>query len=472
MSDEAVDEEASTADAVDAAPTKKKEKKKRDVSFYWYFAARIIAAVANIVTIKYLVDYLSRPEYGAFGYYKAILAAFIPIVTLSLPAAMMRMYFDLDKTDQAGKARLITTVFWLTVGGAVLLAGGAGLWFLGDPDVELLAYAGAVGTGLILLGYFNYVARVRNDFYLYTFNQVVERLGFLVLMVLASWWVDQTGAPSWLTDDRLLTTILAYAAGVWLVNLVNGTYYAAKGMLRWSERMLSRGEVKDLVKFSFPLSVTYFLGWMLNSSDAYLLEQLSNRIELADYIFAVGIASFVGLISQSALTDWPRFYYAQMRDDRDDRDDAINRRVRLFLWLHVGALVVIRLVSRFAYGLFGAEAYLDGIVYVDYLVLGNYFFLAGNIFASGIGYVKKTRLITLTWAIPGAVNLGLNIWLIPIWGAQAAAITTLVAFALFAAISWVVGARYYRFTDPLGIATVTAAACVVALVPLGDVVGG
>jgi O-antigen/teichoic acid export membrane protein len=215
-----------------------------------------------------------------------------------------------------------------------------------------------------------------------------------------------------------------------------------------------------------PLSGTYFIGWLLSSSDIYLLKQLSTGSETGDYVFAVGIASFVTLITQSALTDWPRFFFALMRDEPADRDQQIIRRLLLFLGLHIGAMVVLRLIARLAYGLLDAEVYLTGVEYVNYLILGNYFFLLGNVFSVGISHAKQTHLTFASFAIPGVLNILLNLWLIPDHGARAAALTTLVSLACFAVISYIYGVRFYRPRGMRRIAVYSLIAVAVALIPI------
>ena len=114
--------------------------------------------------------------------------------------------------------------------------------------------------------------------------------------------IHMTGHPRF----DLLSAIAAFAVCMWVVVLANTIFYMHARCLRASVTWLTRLQIKELVKFSVPLSGTYFIGWLLSSSDIYLLKQLSTGSETGDYVFAIGIASFVALITQSALTDWPR----------------------------------------------------------------------------------------------------------------------------------------------------------------------
>jgi len=439
----------------------------KDASFFYYLTARVAAAVISIFTVKYVVAFLSRADYGLWGYLGVISSVLVPVVSLSLPAAMMRMYFDRAKDDFDGKAALISTTFLLSVGQAVLLAAGALLLYLvGVLDGLLVAYLCLLTTNTVLLSYFNYLTRVRNDYKLFFFNNVFQSVAYLGLLAWASSAVHEGSLPV-LGSNPLVAMLFFSGAPAWTLVVVNLGFYAVKKLISLRVKLLSFPAIMELLRFSVPLIGTFFLGWVLNSSDVYLLKRLSSLTQIADYVFAVGIANTVSLITTSALTDWPRFYYAQMRDDLPNRDAEIAKRVRLFLWLHILTMLGTRLISRFAYDLLGAGDYLGGLRCIDYLVLGNFFFLAGNLFAAGIGYAKRNHLTLVTFAVPGVVNVALNLWLLPRWGAVAAAITTAVAFACFAAISFAIGQRFYRHTELLKVALAVVVAVLVALVPLG-----
>ncbi len=441
----------------------------KDASFFYYLAARVFSAVISIFTVKYVVAFLSRADFGLWGYLGAISSVLVPVVSLSLPAAMMRMYFDRAKEDFEGKASLITSTFLVTLGQTlVLVAGSIALYMIGLIDGLMVAYLCVLTTNAVLLAYFNYLTRVRNDYKLFFFNNVFQSLAYLGLVAWASSTAAATGGNlPVLGSDPLVAMLFFSGAPAWTLVGVNLGFYGIKKLVSLRVKRLGFAEIMALLRFSAPLTGTFFLGWVLNSSDVYLLKRLSTLTEIADYVFAVGIANTVSLITTSALTDWPRFYYAQMRDDDLDRDAVIAKRVRLFLWLHILTMAGTRLVARFAYDLLGAEDYLGGIRCIDYLVLGNFFFLAGNLFAAGIGYVKKNSLTLVTFAVPGVVNVGLNLWLLPRWGAIAAAMTTAIAFATFALVSFAIGQRYYRHTELWKVGLAFVVALLVALVPLG-----
>lgn len=436
----------------------------RDASFVFYLAARLLSAAAGFFLVKVLIEVLTKAEYALWGTLAAVSSMIVPVATLSVPAAMMRMYFDHPAHERERQGRLINTTLALTVASAALVLVYAGVaTVLGLHDRHMLLYLAVVTTSTAMLGFWQYLIRMRDDYVLFFVNQMAERGNLIVLMLIAAslWGAD---VATWPGGDRIQTTIGLYALGQWALIAVNLAVYVRRQVITTRHGWLARPEIVAMVRFSAPLTMTYFLGWTLNSSDIYLLYRLGTPSDTADYVFSLGIATLVGLVTSAALTDWPRFYYAHMRDGGEGRDLLITRRAQLFLWLHAGSIVLTQLVGRLAYDLYGADEYVAGLEYLGYLLVGNFFFLAGNLFSAGIGYAKKTHLTVVAFALPGALNFGLNLWLIPLWGARAAAITTAIAFAVFACTCWWLGVRYYRFIElprlllPAAVATVAGVA--------------
>jgi O-antigen/teichoic acid export membrane protein len=425
--------------------------RQQDLSVLVYFAARVVSAIAGFFSTKVQVGLLSKPEYALWGTLAAVSAMVVPVVTLSVPAAMMRIYFDYGAQDTAKQVRLVSTTLLLLLASAAALFGYVAIaGALGLHDRAMLVYLAGVTTSTSLLGFFTYLNRVRNDYGLFFASQVSERLALMTLLLAGSAWWGSARAD-WPMGDRLLTAVALMAVAQWGIAAVNLAIYLRRGALNFRVPLLPTVDIGDMVRFSAPLSATYFLGWLLNSSDIYLLHRLGTPSDTADYVFALGIVTLVSLVSSAALTDWPRFYYEKMRDGAGQpdgapqRDEPIARRANQYLWAHAGTIVVTQLVGRLAYWLYGADQYLRGLDYLGLLLLGNYFFLMGNLLSAGLGYAKKTHLTVVAFAVPGALNFGLNLLLIPRWGAHAAALTTAVAFALFAALCYALARPHYRF---------------------------
>ena len=443
--------------------------RKKDPSFFAYFLAKVIPAVLSFITVTYTIRFISHADYGEWGFLGVVSGMLVPVVSLSLPQAMMRMYFDKKDERVETHASLVTTTFLVNTAGMLVVFVIACLLYFAESQAALgLLYFGGITTGKIGFSFFNYLSRVRNDYGLYLFNRVVESLLYTAFVAtFVSYVADADRSTEVLGHSRLHWLAYASIGTVGLINAVNALYYSRQGLLSIKAKLLSKVELREMLAFSTPLIGTFFIGWLLASSDVWVLRRVGSLTATADYLFAVKIAGGVALVTESSLLDWPRFYYGHMRDNHADRDEQIARRVRSFLYMHIGAILLVRFIAAFAYDVLGAEQFVAGLEYLRYLVLGNFFFLLGNLMAAGIGYAKRTHLTLVTFLVPGAMNLGLNFLLIPRWGAHAAALTTLAAYLLYAILSFFMGRPFYRFQGGSRLIAVIAVALGAALLPLG-----
>jgi O-antigen/teichoic acid export membrane protein len=77
-------------------------------------------------------------------------------------------------------------------------------------------------------------------------------------------------------------------------------------------------------------------------------------------------------------------------------------------------------------------------VVAGYFLRYLYFFPVGGLF-----YSRQTRWVPVATIVAGVLNVGLNIWLIPYFGIQAAAVNTFIGFGVLFVIIFVVGQRRY-----------------------------
>jgi O-antigen/teichoic acid export membrane protein len=135
--------------------------------------------------------------------------------------------------------------------------------------------------------------------------------------------------------------------------------------------------------------------------------------------------------------------------------------VQAFVWLGVCVVApdLIRGVTGSAYH--GASDYVPWIVGA-YVFSGVYSFVQYGLLSR-----KSTGILAVLVLSGAAVNIGLNLWLIPRWGATGASISTLASFAYLAAVTALVSLRIYPIEFEWSrLAVVAAGAAVYCLVGL------
>ncbi len=244
----------------------------------------------------------------------------------------------------------------------------------------------AVTTATVLVNYFSYLTRTRNDYGLFFFNRLFEGESRFLGLVM---WATRTGVGAH-GDQRLvwLTTCLALTS--WFSVILNTIYYRRQGLLQFFGAMLPWSEVRALLKYSGrSASVLRRLGALF--LDIYLLRKLSTKAETADYVFAVGIVELVSIVSQSALLDWPRFFFKVMRDGATDRDQIVSKRAAYFLWLHVATIEIAWWPRPANTSSSSHRVHARPRLPSATCCSAIFFFLAGNLFSAGLGYAKRTH---------------------------------------------------------------------------------
>jgi O-antigen/teichoic acid export membrane protein len=262
-----------------------------------------------------------------------------------------------------------------------------------------------------------------------------------------------------------------------LADLVTFGFLVVRGRLWQYYRPSYRNSAKlrELLRFSLPLIPAALLWWVVNVSDRYMVRYFWGDTVNGLYAAAYKIPTLVTLAASVFNSAWK---YSVVADANDEERGAFFSTVyRAFLGisfvLSAGLVAFTRHFTRILY----SDAFYSAWIYMPVLVLATLF--SSMITFLGSVYVaqKKTKDSFLTALLGAALNLLLNLLLIPRIGANGAAIATLVSYAAVFALRLVNTRRYLRF-DPrwlqLGGNTLLVGAQVVLMVlewPEGRLLG-
>jgi O-antigen/teichoic acid export membrane protein len=183
----------------------------------------------------------------------------------------------------------------------------------------------------------------------------------------------------------------------------------------------------------------------------------------------VRIASAMVLLLTAFRTAWPAFAYS-IRDDGEARRTyayVLTYLVLVSSWL----AVALGLLSPWLVEWLAAPAFEEASRVVGLLAFGAVAFAVYIVVSIGVGRIKRTQYMWVVTLAGAAVNLALNLTLIPLYGMMGAAVATLAAYAVMAAgIAWWSQRVYpvpYQWRRVL-----TAGVAGAALVVAGKLVGG
>ncbi len=195
-------------------------------------------------------------------------------------------------------------------------------------------------------------------------------------------------------------------------------------------RSVSWPTIRTMLRFCLPLVPTTIFWWITGVSDRYMVAAMQspemNGLYAAAYkiptllIYAVGIFDSAWKLSVSAEDDPEacRAFYSR-----------VWRVYTTIAFLGGGALM---LLSRVFARLLFAEAYREAWVYIPLLTAATVFTALDTFLGSVYFTGRRTMWSMLTAFVGAALNILLNLLLIPSWGAMGASLATFAAyFAVF-----------------------------------------
>jgi O-antigen/teichoic acid export membrane protein/glycosyltransferase involved in cell wall biosynthesis len=386
-----------------------------------YGLGGLVSRILAVVLLPLYTSYLSTDDYGKIETLVAASAVLMILLQLGITSAFFRFYFDAH--DQAGRVRVVRTSFWFTMVSATIglvfctaLAGPiASELQIGDQRGLVIAAAIGMWAGM---NYAQLTAVFRAEdravgYVTASLANVIITVGATVLLV-----VTFKEGPLGVLVGNFIGTLLVY--------------FVLLGYRRYQLGLVfDRKLFRAMNKFGMPLVPAALALWAINFIDRLFIALFKGQGEVGVYSVAVRVSSAIVFLMIAFRTAWPAFAYS-IQDDREARRTysyVLTYVVYVGCWVSLGfgllAPWIVHVLARNPSFQRASEA-------VALLSFGGAAYIAYTVMAIGSGRARKTQW---NWVIAGfaaAVNIGLNVILIPPYGMEGAAIATAAAyFALF-----------------------------------------
>ncbi|HEU5228577.1 MAG TPA: polysaccharide biosynthesis C-terminal domain-containing protein, partial [Ktedonobacteraceae bacterium] len=399
-----------------------------------YALSSVTLPLISLVLAPFLTHSLSPFDYGVLTILNTSISLAAGVTQLGLGSAFFRAY-SYDYSSDRDRRAIIGTVVMLLglvslplVGLITLTAPWLAGLLLGSSS---LGNAIALAAMILLLqnltvpGFAWLRAENRAFFYslLSISNLLITLLANLILV----------GALHF----GLIGSLLATACGYGCVLVCTLPW------LLWRAFFSIRTDIMhNLLSFGLPLVVSFLSTWVLQLSDRYLLSIFSSFAETAKYAVAYTLGSAMGVAVLGPFTlAWPAAVYAIAK-----REDAAHIFMLVFRWFGL-----FLLLSTFALSLLGIivlnvlfpASYHSGANIIPIVASSLAFYGVAYVFGAGTILTRKTWWSIVFTIVAAAVNIALNLVLIPFFGAMGAAVSTLVAYVVYALIAYIVNQRIY-----------------------------
>lgn len=396
---------------------------------------RMIAMVVNFVVQVLTVRYLTKADYGAFAYALSLVTLGETIVTFGLDRAVTRfvpIYYEREDYPRMFGTILMVLGTILSLGmilivGVVTLQDAITGTLISDRRaVELLAILVALSPLQALDNTLNSLFAVFSKPSAIFFRKYV--LGPSLKIVIVTLLILGDSGVIFLAWGYLGAALL----GVSIFSVVLWRTLRQQGVLAH----LSPGTVhipaREVLFFTVPLLTTDLVYTVMNTVDAVLLERFGGAVDVAAFRAVQPTARLNQIVLQSfALLFTPAAARLFARDDREGINTLYWQNAA---WMAIISFPIFALTFSLAEPitvlLYGSR-YQDSAVIMAMLSLGYYFNAATGQNGLTLKVLGKLRYIVSVDVLIAFVNLGINLALIPRYGAMGAAVGTMSTMILY-----------------------------------------
>ncbi|WP_058485670.1 oligosaccharide flippase family protein [Defluviitalea phaphyphila] len=216
-------------------------------------------------------------------------------------------------------------------------------------------------------------------------------------------------------------------------------------LISLTNKKIKKRNRKKHIKFGLvmglPLVIHYLSQNVLAQFDRIMIQKYIDPSQVGIYSFVYNIGTILIVILYSIQNIWDPWIYSKM-DKKDYKTIYNNSKyyIVLFSILTIGLVTISPEIIM----IMGPEEYWSGIDMILPIVLSVYFnFL--YVLPVGIEYfLKKTNYIAIGTVAAAILNIILNIYFIPLYGAISAAYTTLISYICLFIFHWIILKKLFK----------------------------
>jgi O-antigen/teichoic acid export membrane protein len=394
-------------------------------------ASNIVLKAINFFLLPLYTKYLTPEMLGISDMVTMLTGLLLPLLVMGMDSAYSAFYYD----QEPGRERCVfnTSAAFLLGVSLIPLVG----CLFARPLAQLLfggaEYALAIALALCSVSInlwfmpFSLELRLQNRMALFgTINVTASLLmvGLNILFVS----VIQVGAYALIVSSAI-------------VQLCQYILYRLLSHERYARVYFDRGLLKKMLRYALPLLPTSIVMWVLTLSDRYVLLYSCGEAEVGLYGIGSRFVTLLNVIISGVTMAYTTFAFGSKNEEGTKENYAKILNV-LYLFL-AAACFTISLFGKEIITLMADSTYQTAYLSLRDMMFAQLIYGLSTITSYGIYFEKKSKYAFFSAAAAAAVNLGLNIWLIPQYGFEAAAATTLVGYIILFSMNYIAAQKLY-----------------------------
>lgn len=399
--------------------------------------AQTFQSMKGLILLPVFTKILGSTDYGVWSLILTTIAVLQPFILLGLPDAVLRFLSPLTK-DKIVQG-VITIILVVLLTSSIL----AFLFFLSSDilsqtvfkepsavNVIRLAvpYMILDSVNMIILGSFRVFGMIKKYAVVLIMKTSLE-ITFIVFFIVSGYGLNGV-LYSVIINESITLLVMLYFI------------FSYAGVTKPNFSIL-----KPYLVFGLPLIPITLARFVFDSSDRYVIGFFLGPEKVGIYSAAYGIG-VIPLVLSTYLV------YVLGPTVYNLYDNGLIEKAKMYLSYSWKYLLMLSIPSAFGLTILSRPILLnmttanfvtDGVYIIPLVVLCIVFWGMEQIFGVSLLIFKRRKIFVVAFICGAIINLALNIVLVPQYGIIAAAVTTLIAYALITTIIGYTSRRYFTF---------------------------
>jgi O-antigen/teichoic acid export membrane protein len=379
-----------------------------------YLSATFFLKALGFISVPIYTRLMTPDDYGILAVFASAVTIITVFMGLNLRGGIKRYYFEKnDDFDRAlGSNLIFITIFDLFLFGFLYLYRDLIASFFAI-DGRLFFYASLISLLYVPFNiYLTYLQGIKNS-KKYSFITISKQVLILITSITIMIYLDNK-----IYMGKIYSQIIF--AGFLFI-------YVFYELTKISKFNLSKKYIKYTLAFGIPLIPHALSNFILSHFDRIIINQLTGSLDTGLYSFAYNVGMIMNVVVMASIKAWQPIFYEEFADNNLDKINRMAYNYSKYIYFSAIGLI---LFSKELVMILAEKSYYAALNLVPVIVLGYVCVFLYTLFFQYASYRKRTGLISLNTFIAGFVNIGLNYWLIPIFGYTAAAYTTFASYIL------------------------------------------
>jgi len=407
-----------------------------------YFPVRLVPALTSLVTVPVFTRLITRVDYGDFYLVNSTVTLAATVFTTWLNASIVRFYWTEEREGRLNE--YVATVLWAAI---VSLAAGAAAvvavaFLLQDQLSPGVSHLLPIALAGLLFGQFIQVMQ--------QLMRAANRANAFAVLAIASTLLTTAFSLFFVVVPKMGSFGIFAGIVVGNILLVPLALRNARSEGSVSPRKYAPDIARGFASYGVPMIPAAVSSWILILSDRYIIGLSQGTAQVGLYGTAYNLGDkLMNLVTLPLLTAiGPVMVQTFEKQGQKLAEQVQTQLTRYFAMATVPIVCGLVVAAKPFMQVMTGPLYRSAYAILPVVAAGVMLYGLSQIASNGLAMYKKTVIMMQNTMIAAAFQVGVNLWLVPRYGYEVAAWTTLGSYLFLLTLAWARSRRFMEWRLP------------------------